>query len=71
MIKMHAMQQVVACHATSCGLQGAYLGDAVGFGGGGGRVSKSVFDEESSGICFRGPIRTSSGSKAQFLAPGA
>ena len=32
------------------GLHGAYLGDAVGFRGGGGRVSKSVFDGECCGF---------------------
>ena len=53
-----------------CGLPGAYLGNAVGFGDGEGRVSKSVLDEESSGMCFQGPIRTSRGSKQLILAPG-
>ena len=33
------------------GLPGAYLGDAMGFGDGEGRVSKSVFGEEWSGHC--------------------
>ena len=55
----------------TCHLQGAYLGDAVGSGGGGGRVSKSVFGEECAGLCFNALIRTSWGSKPPFLAPGA
>ena len=37
-------------HSGGRGLHGAYLGDAVGFRGGGGRVSKSVFDGECCGF---------------------
>ena len=40
-------------------LHGADLGDAVGFGGGGVRVSKSVFDEECCVFCFEDPNRMS------------
>ena len=56
----------MACNA----LHGAYLGDAVGFGGGGGRVSKSVLARSGVVFVFTAPIARLGDQNHCFWHPG-